>query len=154
MRNIKTGVSIKVPKSKSDFSNWARVIIVNNSFGKAKVETKKSKGKKVKVITDKKTPIDVYQYSATEKSDFAIDIDKKVIRDCYSGIRHTSTEIKTGHFVSIDMTPVPAVVCRPSQHRDIQIGTTIEVNNNQYKYKKLYVEKDTSYGDSVIFRDL
>ena len=153
MKDIKTGITIDIPKSaRKNTSNFSQFLVVKQ-FGRTTVLAK-AKGKaKVDTVTANKMKLDSYTYMQMEGKAFSIDIDKKTVKKCYAGVAHQPVATKSGYFVNIRLMPNPRIPCKPSRRRDIQLGTTIDVPSKpSFTYGKLYVEKDSGYGKTVVFR--
>lgn len=75
--------------------------------------------------------VTVSTYAVSHKSGKAIkvEIDKKTIKACFSGIGYSVTKLQSDneYFVEIEPLAVPAVMCSPAMMRDIQVGTSIDI---------------------------
>jgi hypothetical protein len=102
------------------------------------------------------TEVDLAVHSFYSKAgdSFTINIDKRTIKACYSGIGYTVSQLE-GHnqyLVEIDHLMVPAVVCHPSMTRDIELGASINISGPQdgpsSSSAKVYVW-NKRFGDDV-----
>ena len=149
IRDIELGTTIEIP-AQGSFSYVTVHIERTDESAATKVEIKSEAGVTVTTHSAFET-IAEYNMSQYQGKAFSALVDYTKTRGCYASIGHSASDLGKGeYFVKIEPLMVPAVVCTPAMHRDLQLGAKIDVPAAEgLSFARILIKKNMGLPQSV-----